>query len=793
MDKNNSELTAFFEPIIENAVIKAELISGGSGGNVEFKDPWFINYEDDPPRGDRNLGMTAPFEPIQSPFNLIEHPEYKGIIKDQIISPNRPYYSIRASEEETFSAHGEDFTGYFLNWDADPELSAEFQNANNLETPVVFRQNNATVTAKYKGHLASDNPEATAFNNSRRIVKDDNEVLHVVYEDNKNIWYTKSTNDGETWSDEELITYTYFGFTEVENIYPAMALVGNTLYVTYLQVWSGSYRIYYATKDLSGGGWSYELFIYDGNDLSLKSKPSIAILQEANYNRIMVAFEIESAGVSYIKSRFKLDNGSSWVNANTFEGKTPSVASDNINNTLYIVYEDNDRIYGRRWYCWVSGLKMWGVDIDNDGYPDDTGYHLTEGVIGDYFRNPSLSLHSIAGGCYGYLVWEIYSDCQPQQGPDSQIGCRTFSTEGPWLWPISIFEGYQIKNPVISSWGTDPSFTAGVTIFHEEAGQIVKKTGEIISINSTNWSDKVLGNGTMPNVISNDIAGLNNQNATAVWTSGDNPPFLLKNDFDDGLQVGHYTDNFKRFKFFFTEEENGGQEGTLTLDLIALSMNNEELELDEEENSEEVNVPNNNIPLSYAVIAMPCDLTSSIDYNETVITFYLNDGEYQYSLNSLALDEILNSDGTPIEDISQQDITILNLPADQGSIEVRCGNQTALVNDVYVNQDSLSSYLAKRGIITNDPLTPKAYSLHQNYPNPFNPITTIQFDLPEAGKTKLIVYDIRGRVVSTLVNSHLNEGRYSYIFKSQNLASGLYFYQLTSGKFRKINKMMLVK
>jgi hypothetical protein len=103
---------------------------------------------------------------------------------------------------------------------------------------------------------------------------------------------------------------------------------------------------------------------------------------------------------------------------------------------------------------------------------------------------------------------------------------------------------------------------------------------------------------------------------------------------------------------------------------------------------------------------------------------------------------------------------------------------------------------------------PKEYFLSQNYPNPFNPITTIEFSIPKAGSVSLVIYDVLGNEVATLVNENLQAGSYKTEFdchfgEGRNLVSGVYFYQLLvsdlqskDGKtenFIQTNKMILLK
>ena len=93
---------------------------------------------------------------------------------------------------------------------------------------------------------------------------------------------------------------------------------------------------------------------------------------------------------------------------------------------------------------------------------------------------------------------------------------------------------------------------------------------------------------------------------------------------------------------------------------------------------------------------------------------------------------------------------------------------------------------------------PTEYKLAQNYPNPFNPTTTITYSIPAVGKehtssVRLIVYDILGREVATLVNERQQPGNYSVQFNASELTSGLYIYRLSVSGFVSTKKMILLK
>lgn len=93
---------------------------------------------------------------------------------------------------------------------------------------------------------------------------------------------------------------------------------------------------------------------------------------------------------------------------------------------------------------------------------------------------------------------------------------------------------------------------------------------------------------------------------------------------------------------------------------------------------------------------------------------------------------------------------------------------------------------------TEDEL-PLSFELSQNYPNPFNPNTKIKFSIPEITHVKIVITDILGRTVETLVNDQLSAGVYTVDFDASYLTSGVYFYSIITEKFSDTKKMLLIK
>ena len=85
------------------------------------------------------------------------------------------------------------------------------------------------------------------------------------------------------------------------------------------------------------------------------------------------------------------------------------------------------------------------------------------------------------------------------------------------------------------------------------------------------------------------------------------------------------------------------------------------------------------------------------------------------------------------------------------------------------------------------------FSLGQNFPNPFNPETKIIFNLNESGNAQIVVYNILGQYVTSLVNGYLTKGEHSVTFNANNLNSGVYIYRLKSGNKVISHKMILNK
>jgi predicted outer membrane repeat protein len=95
-------------------------------------------------------------------------------------------------------------------------------------------------------------------------------------------------------------------------------------------------------------------------------------------------------------------------------------------------------------------------------------------------------------------------------------------------------------------------------------------------------------------------------------------------------------------------------------------------------------------------------------------------------------------------------------------------------------------------------LTPTGFSLHQNYPNPFNSTTTLRYDLPQKSHVTIVIYDMLGRQVRSLLSSDEEAGYKSVTWDTKDdvgktVSSGVYLYQIRVGGFTKTSRMVLLK
>jgi hypothetical protein len=95
-------------------------------------------------------------------------------------------------------------------------------------------------------------------------------------------------------------------------------------------------------------------------------------------------------------------------------------------------------------------------------------------------------------------------------------------------------------------------------------------------------------------------------------------------------------------------------------------------------------------------------------------------------------------------------------------------------------------------------LSPDKFQLYQNYPNPFNPQTRISFSLDLEGPVKLVIYDVNGQIIKTIIDDVRTRGGHTYSWdgtdeEGKRVSSGLYYYRLTSDDQSQSRKMLIIR
>ena len=150
------------------------------------------------------------------------------------------------------------------------------------------------------------------------------------------------------------------------------------------------------------------------------------------------------------------------------------------------------------------------------------------------------------------------------------------------------------------------------------------------------------------------------------------------------------------------------------------------------------------------------------------------------------------ADGVSLPDNVSFYFTVVNIPGTSLNPE--------LLNVVcsYPSQDSPATVNTTVASADEGSILPSEYALFQNYPNPFNPSTQITFDVPNSEVVMLRVYNLLGQDVQTLINKSMAPGRYTVEWNGNDMlnndvASGVYFYELRGESFISRKKMLLIR
>jgi hypothetical protein len=167
--------------------------------------------------------------------------------------------------------------------------------------------------------------------------------------------------------------------------------------------------------------------------------------------------------------------------------------------------------------------------------------------------------------------------------------------------------------------------------------------------------------------------------------------------------------------------------------------------------------------------------------------------------------------GSPVQPFQQEVIDIETAPNGGGSFfhgqfQVRFrstgGSGAVLPNDDWFVDDV---HLDVPVSVEAPPILPTEYAVSRNYPNPFNPATTIEYQIPEPGQVSLVIYNMLGQDIRTLLDGPIEAGYHKAVWDGTNdvgssVASGIYVYRFQAstsdgkfGDFLSVKKMVMLK
>jgi hypothetical protein len=808
-------LTSQFAETKNDVIIKTDLIDlpGTTGGDIEFRDPWYIDYNDpnyaNAPRNRgqdgavlyrRSVGTTG-FKPDYStPYDGGR--TYKGVFLNQRYDvPNAVYYSVGAPNPNTFRINNQDYQAYFQKWTGHPD-SVVYQNANAQQTGVVFKQSGATATAKYKLHLASSSPDALAKNTQRKIIRDPFGTYHMVYTSGNRVYYSQFR--WGAWSPEVPLRYAELPPDALERN-PSIVFIERASYASHsvLVVWEAydpsetTRCLMYCELDLNGqiveGPFTYTC--WDGNEPA--HGPVVGLARFAQsltgtdegvkgedgsvyyYYPLIVWYGYDPYGNHPLRAVVKF-GPNSWSHEGGLIGLRGvtqfSLAPFSFGlDTWDLAYVMDNTLY----YAPIA--------ISSLTPTIGTSEYIAAGDLSSNVENPSIAtVGGTLGVSWDLNAWEFVSGAVQYA---ERVAPNTWTSPVGW-WPTW---GFYRQSSLTA---TNTSTRVTLAWQQDAAGVFYVKGG------SGGWrAPTYVRTGVQPSL----SIGFTGADGELLLSRGVSSPYRIQ---QDGISAP-YSPGDRLDPVTASPTGRGGivQFPTGRLRLAVLH----------------ARIDNN--PIGFAAIADTARPRTLQDFSSALRTkpfvgtgrlaaklLFGSNGQVpqQARLRVVVQDSATGAVLHVLRTFSINNDTIITVEADlnYGSRRVvlsvqptgfavakRFGLEYWYVID-QASQSPLASGPGHEAILSQLPTT---YALHPNHPNPFNPTTTIRYDLPEDSHVSLIIYDVLGRKVAELENGMKEAGYHSALWNASDVASGVYFARFTATnadgnvKLNKVTKLLLTK
>ncbi|MFA6540660.1 MAG: T9SS type A sorting domain-containing protein [Bacteroidota bacterium] len=780
-------------------------------GTIQFKDPWLIDSTDQYGTP-TNRSLNALIKNRTSPLTLDSVTSYNGDIYRGVFlnqfpptdTSHPPYYTVRVPLTQSINT----IASTFLNWSYDPNsISLSGTNPSGYDQKaVVFKQANATLSANYKGHMASNSASAISNSSQRKVVRTYGPAtLHAAYESMGYVWYETSTDEGATWqimNGGQPISASggrLPSLCSVENVYGADAVL-----IAYQE--GSSLKLKCFAKTTSGTTFNYLTSPTDiASNLTgiTDANPVVTWTITSGGNMVMVAWEAKVPsgfstikGLRYWSANLNMSNN----NFSSFSTGTNGVitnASANSSHPTLTAYPGGSNFY----IAWQETLQAINYKNITTSLVQNATSTISSGVGYNGNTQPSIMYNSSDNSVY--VAWIGNRKEQDADGEKyiayraivKNLSNSTTTVFGDFIYSTTLtLNG---DNTFIAAWsdmdGTSKysrsSSFGTISAFSKNGSGMTGSNVQGIPGNS--WSTMygvMLNTQTSPyQLIQSDnlTPGIQKSEGLASIFNG-REGVVYKNDAQFYFAIGDIiVDNasvgFIEIPDSVVIDSKGKANSYLTTKPFTITNNS-----------------NFGFGVQYGVV----DSAGCSEYlkNGSLVTFNV---QLIDNATKEIIDEYDNVSFTAQNVFQYNNIgyTVNTKGAGTKTVQLRL-----VVNDTFDGEYSVTkryndvSIIGLRkngernkqvGIKGTQVVT--SYALEQNYPNPFNPTTTITYALPNEGHVVLKIFDAVGREVMTLVDSYKSSGRYNVTFDASKLASGMYVYKLVSGEYSAVKKMMLMK
>ncbi len=639
-----------------------------------------------------------------------------------------------------------------------------------------------------KGQQVSNNTDATAGNNSRKVVWAEpgaTAYYFQTYLDNGHVYYTYSSDGGASWEREERVTQTN------GNSEPSIAVSEDMSKITV--VWNNNGEFLWRSKSGVSGSWGS---IYSETPMfpsSVSTKPA-ALNHGGN---IYVAKRYKYSSNPQIVELYKINSSNQLTWLGQIDGSgadNPTITKRypaNYDNRVFIAWEKSNGIYYRTFNTGNSTFSS----IETVATPGG----------GIYFHNTPNIAYSL----------------------DNRINIAWAGSSGSVKYLLS-----RSKNVNSGSWGAQSA------IYTSYSDLTQPSIGAFYDAAHSGWLNVAVRIGT------SGVRTLqwNNRNWMfhSTWLSGQHPSMTDKAD-GDLLLVGTDHTNGSPYDIFsraytagqlskqlsngteeiakHTRREGldmaaypGNLQGVVNVEVGELSVNGEQWYFMEDSTAIArgifmqskpltVSANTNNVLLRYAAFVKNFQKPGNGVPNVPLLRLQLVDAVSGETLRKTATVHLKD---LPNGNWQKEDTLSIDLSAFRGksiALQMQTVRHFIGISEAadYINFYRFDDATTTRSLAKHDVETlPAEFSLHQNYPNPFNPTTAISYQLPAASDVKLKIYNTLGQLVKTLVSQKQSAGNYAVQWNGSNdlgekVASGIYIYRIQAGDFIQSRKLVLMK